>query len=138
MRQARLGDLVATPAWEHDPSSIGARPVCQVLLYATPAARPATEPSDRPSNIDDDSHEVHALEFRDLGQVRQPRIGDLVAKPAWKHDPSSIGARPVCQVLLYATPAARPATEPSGRPSYIGDDSPEVQALEALDLGQVR
>ena len=65
--------------------------------------------SDRPSNLGDDSPEVQALEARDLGQVRQPCIGDLIATPAWEHDPSSIGARPACQVLLYATPAARPA-----------------------------
>ena len=65
--------------------------------------------SGRPSNIGDDSPEVQALEALDLGQVRQARIGDPLATPAWEHDPSNIGAGPACHVLLYAAPAARPA-----------------------------
>ena len=182
MCKPRIGDLLAPLAWEQDPSRIVARPACQVLLYATPAARPAlgniilgtapatsatthprsklwrlgilarsaspasviwsqplrgsttqaaslpglrarfysmppqppgprsgTSCSGPPQQPRDDSPEVQALEAQDLGQVRQPRIGDLVATPAWEHDPSSIGANARCQVLLYATPAASPA-----------------------------
>ena len=41
VRQPHIGDLRATPVREHDQSSIGIRPACQVLLYNTAAASPA-------------------------------------------------------------------------------------------------
>ena len=121
-RQPRIGDLFAPPAWEHDPSSIGAKSACQALLDTNPASRPAyftrgktqlpgqrSGSSDRPSNIGDGSLEVQALEARDRRQVRKPCIDDLFASPAREHDPSRIGVRPACQRLLYTTAAARPA-----------------------------
>ena len=82
--------------------------------------------SDRPSDIRDGSLEVQALKGRDRDQVRQPRIGDLFAPPAWENDRSSISARPACQALLYPTLQARPALGIITPPHSIGDDSPEV------------
>ena len=127
VRQARIGDPNTSPAWEHDQtSSISARPACRFCSMPPQLPGQLSGSWDCPSNIGDDSPEVQALEALDLGQVRQARIGDPLATPAWEHDPSNIGAGPACQILLYATPAARPA---------LGTIGPPQQQKRRLTLG---
>ena len=80
--------------------------------------------SHRPNDIGDGSLEMQALEALDLGQMLQPCIGDPVATPTWEQDPSSIGARPACQLLLF---------KKRGRSRY---NLPKVQFSQPCQLGQ--